>query len=378
VAPGQQVAFGFTVTAPTTPATYNFQWQMLQEGVVWFGGVTPNVPVTVTAANSLCVISNVSDFLRCSDAVNAVGSLITSIKINGAITCPVNSCALNVTNVTNRPINIYGDPGVSKILRQVTDGGTPPTGTLITIAQSSNVTIHDLYIQDGPPTEYDFNYCNCVGVNISQSTNVVLNNFTIENSKLFGVLVTASSVKLQNSRISNSQVYGIAVNTSFNPLLSTLTIINSTFTDSWDAAVGLSGTNSSMTGSTLTNNHRKVRFGFGGGQIFTPAPASNISITQNTIQNGGSSPADGIEVASGGVTNVTIKKNFILNNGGFAVLVNSDGQTPATTGVSVTQNQISCNGASVGVPACATWQQQVYIPASNGSATNNCTDTSCM
>jgi len=47
VAPGQQVTFTFNITAPTTPGIYNFQWQMLQENVTWFGAQTPNLQITV-------------------------------------------------------------------------------------------------------------------------------------------------------------------------------------------------------------------------------------------------------------------------------------------------------------------------------------------
>jgi hypothetical protein len=53
VLPGQTVTFSFTVTAPTTPGTYNWQWQMVQDVnpgtsvVEWFGASTPNVQVTV-------------------------------------------------------------------------------------------------------------------------------------------------------------------------------------------------------------------------------------------------------------------------------------------------------------------------------------------
>jgi len=49
VAPGQTANFTFSVTAPATAGTYNFQWQMLQENVVWFGDISPNVSVTVRA-----------------------------------------------------------------------------------------------------------------------------------------------------------------------------------------------------------------------------------------------------------------------------------------------------------------------------------------
>jgi len=45
--PGSSAAFGFTVTAPTTPGTYDFQWRMVQEHVHWFGDVTPLVRVNV-------------------------------------------------------------------------------------------------------------------------------------------------------------------------------------------------------------------------------------------------------------------------------------------------------------------------------------------
>jgi hypothetical protein len=47
LAPGGEVTLNFAVTAPLTPGTYNFQWQMVQECITWFGDFTPNVGVTV-------------------------------------------------------------------------------------------------------------------------------------------------------------------------------------------------------------------------------------------------------------------------------------------------------------------------------------------
>jgi hypothetical protein len=47
VAPGQEKTFQFTVKAPATPGTYNFQWRMLRELVEWFGEKTPNVVIRV-------------------------------------------------------------------------------------------------------------------------------------------------------------------------------------------------------------------------------------------------------------------------------------------------------------------------------------------
>jgi RHS repeat-associated protein len=57
VRPGQIATFNFQVTAPNTPGTYDFQWKMVQDGVEWFGGATPNVAVTVTAPTAAPTIS---------------------------------------------------------------------------------------------------------------------------------------------------------------------------------------------------------------------------------------------------------------------------------------------------------------------------------
>jgi hypothetical protein len=48
VAPGQSKTFYFSVKAPGSPGTYNFQWRMLRESVEWFGDTTTNVPVNVS------------------------------------------------------------------------------------------------------------------------------------------------------------------------------------------------------------------------------------------------------------------------------------------------------------------------------------------
>lgn len=52
VPPGATVMFNFTVTAPSTPGAYNFQWRMVQDGVEWFGDFSPNIVVTVGSSNS--------------------------------------------------------------------------------------------------------------------------------------------------------------------------------------------------------------------------------------------------------------------------------------------------------------------------------------
>ncbi|MFE8601306.1 NBR1-Ig-like domain-containing protein [Archangium violaceum] len=45
---GQQKSFTFTATAPAAPGLYTFQWQMVQDGVGFFGALTPGVSINVT------------------------------------------------------------------------------------------------------------------------------------------------------------------------------------------------------------------------------------------------------------------------------------------------------------------------------------------
>jgi PKD repeat protein len=56
LAPGQTVqppannTFTFTITAPSARGTYAFQWQMVRDGVAWFGDLSPLIHITVTDA----------------------------------------------------------------------------------------------------------------------------------------------------------------------------------------------------------------------------------------------------------------------------------------------------------------------------------------
>jgi RHS repeat-associated protein len=54
---GQIVSFSFSVRAPATSGNFNFQWQMVKDGVAWFGGTSANVVVKVTAPNTPPVVT---------------------------------------------------------------------------------------------------------------------------------------------------------------------------------------------------------------------------------------------------------------------------------------------------------------------------------
>lgn len=82
IAPGQSKTFIFNVTAPAAAGTYNFQWQLLQEGVAWFGGTTPNLSVSVAAGAT----ANLAQFIAQSvPGTMAAGGVYTvSITMQNA------------------------------------------------------------------------------------------------------------------------------------------------------------------------------------------------------------------------------------------------------------------------------------------------------
>ena len=93
VPPGSQVTIPFTITAPTTPGNYNFQWRMVQDGVEWFGDLTDNVliPVNYTTYQAQFISQTVKsvmyagEFYNVSITMKNIGSTIwpggTTIKL---------------------------------------------------------------------------------------------------------------------------------------------------------------------------------------------------------------------------------------------------------------------------------------------------------
>ena len=74
IGPDAQNTFQFNVTAPSTPGTYQFQWQMVRDNVEWFGQTSAAVMVTVSAApNPVPAIATSSTYRASSDYASSQG-----------------------------------------------------------------------------------------------------------------------------------------------------------------------------------------------------------------------------------------------------------------------------------------------------------------
>lgn len=74
VGPGSNAVFTFTITAPSTPGTYNFGWAMLREGMHWFGytaSSTVNVVAPTPVYDAQLVSANVPTQIAPGSTYNA-------------------------------------------------------------------------------------------------------------------------------------------------------------------------------------------------------------------------------------------------------------------------------------------------------------------
>ncbi len=98
VPPGASYAFCTFLTAPLgvtgTPTVYNFQWQMVHDGVAWFGTPTTNVAVTVTATCSDTVKNGSETDVDCGGSCGATCANGQSCLLNGD--CLSGNCSSGV------------------------------------------------------------------------------------------------------------------------------------------------------------------------------------------------------------------------------------------------------------------------------------------
>jgi Concanavalin A-like lectin/glucanases superfamily/Ig-like domain from next to BRCA1 gene len=112
VAPGAQTTFSFTVTAPATAGNYNFQWQMQQSGVGYFGAASTNVLISVATGGS----GDRSLLLNGTSAYVSVPNS-ASLNITGTITVEA-WIKTNSATAQQGIIERYGTTGTG-----TTDGG---------------------------------------------------------------------------------------------------------------------------------------------------------------------------------------------------------------------------------------------------------------
>ncbi|MBN8886231.1 MAG: IPT/TIG domain-containing protein, partial [Rudaea sp.] len=109
VAYGQQVTFNFTITAPATPGSYNFVWQMLQDGVGWFGTIAPAAAVTVTPV-TLSVGNVKPSAAKVGQSTTINGTGFSSTSSGNAVKFACASQAANQTATSSNALEVTVPP----------------------------------------------------------------------------------------------------------------------------------------------------------------------------------------------------------------------------------------------------------------------------
>lgn len=97
--PGQGVNFSFNGAAPTTPGTYNFDWQMLQDGVSWFGQKC-SAKITVISPPVINSPPNITSLQVTNSNSSQTGGFIGTDKVSGLQSNEGGSNWLNPMNIT--------------------------------------------------------------------------------------------------------------------------------------------------------------------------------------------------------------------------------------------------------------------------------------
>jgi hypothetical protein len=158
VAPNQTNTFSFSITAPTAPGNYSFQWRMVDDegsNIGWFGAVSALQTITVTPGSVATVVPWVTNL-----TLSAAGTSITNA---GLIVGTVSS-------------NYHATVAAGKIYSQTPGGGVvtntgspvnlavsrgPSTGTTVTFY---SVGVHDGYVDESSETS------NVGGTNVATLT----------------------------------------------------------------------------------------------------------------------------------------------------------------------------------------------------------------
>ena len=119
VASGVTKDFNFNVVAPVTPGTYNFQWRMVQERVLRFGGPSQNVAVQVRGANCIspCSTNSQCDSGRC----DAGQGRCVAATFNELCYSDLNNCSYSLTGT-------HGCDGTCSVSQPPDCGGICCTG----------------------------------------------------------------------------------------------------------------------------------------------------------------------------------------------------------------------------------------------------------
>ncbi len=310
-----------------------------------------------------CVVRSLSDLNDCANAAQGLDriNIQADLSCTSANCCPTGGALMRFDNVSN--LTIVGNG--HQLLRQ----GGQRQCSLLDVTNSRDITLENWTLDD------DARVAPCVVddkcprmLHIRTSSDIKLNNVTIDNGKSYVVYVQqVNGFEFTNSTLKNSGVLGMYIGHD-DKASTNIKIQNSTFHDNQTNGLALLGVTGSSTSTNIVSNNEfrrnhwrgqwqvAPRYGTGftgGGQMYI-AQASGLTIRDNLIADGYcencfiqstmGSGVSGIELAIPGresVSNTLITNNTVRNHDAWGIFVNQ-GST-LNSSVVISNNQLIDN-----------------------------------
>ena len=311
---GQQKSFTFTITAPSSPGSYNFQWRMVHESVRWFGEFSANRVIQVTQPTTVTLCSGVTaDANFGATAHGALQQCINQTPVGGTLQIPAGTYRIGGTVTINKRMTFRtaGTAGVS--------GNCEASGVSCAVLKADpalNVT---------------------TGILNVSSSNVVLDHLIIDgnrNARLSGAAsATCQSTAAGSNRAGTNIFVSGCSNCSFTKSVTREALCGTGLSWVGDGAI--------ITNSVVRNNGNGVinRLWADG---LTLLKSNNAIVTNNLFVNNSD-----VSLILGGSTNSTVTGNTIQQTDRvvFAAFMLSnfqDTQPGIFTGTTIANNTISC------------------------------------
>jgi|GEM_PF-1751337 len=309
IATGQSKTFTFTITAPTTPGTYNFQWRMVHEGVRWFGSYTTNVSIQVV--NQLAVCPGVTTVIDGStNNATAIQQCINNTASGGTLEIPAATYTIGSQVTITKPMTLR---------TQGTSGSTASCegGVSCAVLKAKS----NLFAFGGL-------------LKISSTHDVTVEHLVIDGNR---------SARLSSSAA--SQCTGGSTRYGYNAQVSSCSYCRFRYDVSKNTLCGTSlewvGSNATIVGNTFrANGQNAVNMMWADG--LTALHVDYGTITDNLFVDNSD-----VALVVGGAINGYIARNTIQQSTQVAfaglMLDNFNGSQPGDfTGAVVTQNSVSC------------------------------------
>jgi len=405
IAQGQQKSFTFTITAPSSPGSYNFQWRMVHESVAWFGEFSANKVIQVTQPTTVTLCSGVTADANFGAAAHtALQQCINQTPSGGTLQIPVGTYRIGGTVAISKPMTLRttGTAGVggnceaSGVACAVLKADPALNVTTGILNLSSNNVVIDHLIVDGNRTARLSGAASsaCKGGTNRAGTNIFVagcNNCSFTKSVTREALCgTALSWVGDGARVTDSVVRNNG--NGVTPMLwsdgltllksNNAVVTNNLFVNNSDVALILGGsTNSTVTGNTIQQSDRVVfaAFMLSNFQDSQPGNFTGTTIADNTIHCGNFWCDFGIMLGhhpwqvSSNVIGGTVRNNSVTN---AWQPINIDGAGTVSNPVTVYSNPIS--GFWVRTIGCGPGQTSAYNINTADSVVNRQGDTTTI